>query len=125
MTIEQLEFYLNRHNSFGYNTENNGDVVGWIMLSKRFPSESFLKRFDESNDPATYRDQMKIKSEPYVVWIAQMSREVFESEKFPGNEDYLLNISYTFKSLDDVNSFLKEMGYDLSELKWATDVDFL
>ena len=125
MTKEQLEFYLDRKNSFGYNTQNDNDVVGWIMLSKRVPKAGFFERFHEADFPEVYQEQMKIKNEPYSIWIAQITRKAFESEKFPGNEDYLLNVNYIFRTLDDVNSFLKEMGYDLSEIKWSADVDFL
>jgi len=125
MTTEQLEFYLNRHNSFGYNTENNSEIVGWIILKKLFPVPGFFERFEEADDPERYRVQMKVKTEPYVVWIAQVPRAVFESDRYHVNEDYLFNVNYTFRSLDDVRDFLKEMGYDLSEIKWAADVDFL
>ena len=68
---------------------------------------------------------MKIKREPYRVNIAQVTREVFESDKFAGNEDYLLNATYSFGSLDDVEKFLMDLGYNLSNIKWGADVDFL
>ena len=125
MTNEQLEFYLNRDNLFGFNTDNNEDVVGWIILSKRFPNLRFFEIVKEWEAPEKYKAQMKIKEEPYLVWIAQMKRENFESDKFPCEDDYLLNTSYSFKTLEDVDGFLKEMGYELSGIKWAADVDFL
>jgi len=125
MTKEQLEYYLNRKNVFGYNTENNDKVVGWIMLSKLSPISGFFERFKDIADPKKVEEQMKIKREPYCVNIGQVTREVFDSDKYPGNEDYLLNVSYTFGTLDDVEIFLKELGYDISELKWKVDFDFL
>lgn len=125
MTNDQLEFYLNRGNSFGVNTENNNDIVGWILLRKRFPISNFFERFDEAFDPELYRKQMKIKHEPYVVRVAQVTKEVFESEEGPDNDDYLLNENYTFSSLEDAGLFLKVLGYNLSELKWSVDFDCL
>jgi hypothetical protein len=68
---------------------------------------------------------MKIKREPYRVNVAQVTREVFDGDKFPGNEDYLLNVTYPFGSLDDVEKFLKDLGYDLADIKWRADFDFL
>src|SRR6202012_929107 len=112
MTKEQLEFYLNRKNVFGYNTENDVKIVGWIKLSKRFLIPRFFDRFEESDNPRAYQEQLKIQREPYSVNIAQITRELFDGDKFPGNEDYLLNTTYTFSTLDDVESFLKELGYD-------------
>ena len=50
MTNERLEFYLYRNNSFGYNTENNSEIVGWITLTKRFPAAGYFERFDEAAD---------------------------------------------------------------------------
>jgi len=125
MTKERLEFYLNRKNVFGYNTENNDKIVAWIKLSKIFPSPGYFERFKEADDPVEYKAQVKKKNEPYIVNIGQVTREVFESDKYPGNEDYLLNVSYRFTSLDDVEQFLKELGFDLSEIKWRSDFDFL
>jgi hypothetical protein len=53
------------------------------------------------------------------------TRGVFDGDKFPCNEDYLLNTTYSFSSLDDVESFLKELGYDLANIKWGADFEFL
>jgi hypothetical protein len=125
MDKERLEFYLNRDNTLGYNTEDNEEIVGWIILRKRFPIAGFFERFKEADDPTRYREQMKFIREPYLVWIAQVTREIFESDKFPGNEDYLFNTNYTFSNLDDVEGFLREIGYELSEIKWGADLSFL
>ena len=125
MTKEQLEFYLNRKNVFGYNTENDDKIVGWITVYKRFPIEGFFERHVEIAGPKKFEEQMKIKSEPYLINVGQVTRDVFESEKFAGNEDYLLNTTYSFGSLDDVESFLKELGYDFANIKWGADIDFL
>lgn len=125
MTKERLEFYLNRKNVFGYNTENDEKIVGWITVYKQFPIEDFFERHAEIAGRKRFEEQMKIKNEPYLVNIGQVTREVFDGDKFPGNEDYLLNTTYSFGSLDDVETFLKELGYDLGNIKWGSDVDFL
>jgi hypothetical protein len=125
MTSERLEFYLNRGNLFGYNTQNDNDIIGWIILRKRSPNVGFFERFDKADAPNFYQDQLKIKNEPYSIWIAQITRKAFESDKLPIEENYLLNVNYTFSTLDDAGRFVKEIGYDLSEMKWAADVDFL
>ena len=78
MTKEQLEFHLNRKKSaFGFNTENNDKIVGWIKLSKRFPISGFFERFVKIASPETVQEQIKIKQEPYQVNIAQVKREVY------------------------------------------------
>jgi hypothetical protein len=125
MTKERLEFYLNRKNVFGYNTENDDKIVGWITLYKRFPTEGFFERHIEIAGSKRIQEEVQIKNEPYRVNIAQVTREVFESDKHAGNEDYLINTTYSFGSLDDIETFLKELGYDLTNIKWGADVDFL
>jgi hypothetical protein len=125
MTKERLEFYLNRKNIFGYNTENDNRIVGWIKVYKRFPIEGFFERHAKIAGRKRFEEQMKIKNQPYRVNIAQVTRGVFDGDKFPCNEDYLLNTTYSFSSLDDVESFLKELGYDLANIKWGADFEFL
>ena len=125
MTKYQLEFYLNRENVFGFNTENDDKIVGWIKLFKVFPIHGFFERLVDITDSEIFQKQLKIKNEPYRVNIAQMSREIFDGDRFPGNENYLLNVTYFFSTLNDVEVFLKELGYDLSNLKWGVDFDFL
>jgi len=63
--------------------------------------------------------------EPYHVNIAQVTREIFDNDKDMGNEDYLLNETYSFSTLDDVENFLKELGYNLATIKWGADFVFL
>src|SRR5579863_671906 len=123
MTKEQLEFYLDRKNTFGFNTENDDKNVGWITVSKQFPIHGFFEKFSEIADPHTLEKQMKLKREPYCVIISQVTREVFDGDKFPGNEDYLLNTNYKFATLEDVEAFLKDLGYSLDNMKWCADFD--
>src|ERR1700761_4296129 len=106
MTKEQLEFYLNRKNIFGYNTENDDKTVGWIKVHKRFPIQGFFERHEEIASAKKFEEQMKIKREPYRVNIAQVTREIFDSDGDVDNEDYLLNETYSFSALDDVEIFL-------------------
>ena len=57
MTREQLEFYLNRKNVFGFNTHNDSKKVGWILLHKRFPTPKSFELVNEAEDPLGYRRQ--------------------------------------------------------------------
>jgi hypothetical protein len=130
MTNEQLEFNLNKGRSFGYNTESNADLVGWMILSKRFPIPRFFELFETFDKPDmydqhTYQKQVKIRDEPYLIVIEKVTRQVFESDKRLGPEDQLLVESFTFSTLEEVSRFFKERGYELSEIKWTSDLEFL
>lgn len=125
MTKELLEFYLNRKNVFGFNTYNEDQKVGWILLSKRFPTPKFFELVSEEENPRGHQRQRRIQQEPYWLMIEEVTRAVFESDRFPTENDYLLKIGYSFRTLDDVESFLKEIGFGLAEIKWGADIDFL
>jgi len=130
MTNEQLEFNLNKGRTFGYNTESNADLVGWMILRKRFPIPRFFELYETFDKPDmydrhTYQEQVKIRDEPYLIVIEKVTRQVFESDKRLGPEDYLLVESFTFSTLEEVSRFFKEKGYELSEIKWPADLEFL
>jgi hypothetical protein len=125
MTKDQLEFYLNRKNVFGLNTDCNEKIVGWIKLSKLFPIDRFFERHLGVANSGKFQEQMKIKNEPYCINIGQVTRAVFDGDKFPGSEDYLLNETYSFSSLDDAETFLKDLGHELAEMKRGVDFEFL
>jgi hypothetical protein len=125
MTRDQLDFYLNRKNTFGYNTHNNDQRVGWILLSKRFPNQKFFELVDEAEDPKGYWLQRRIEAQPFWIQMAEVPRAIFDGDGIQENGDYLLNVSYSFRTLDEVEHFLKELGYDIAEIKWRADVYFL
>ena len=82
MTKNCFRILFKQKKRFGYNTENDNEIVGWIKLYKRFPIEDFLNGIQKLLGPKTFQEQMKIKAEPYRVNIAQVTRKVFESDKF-------------------------------------------
>ena len=125
MNKERLEFYLNRKNIFGYNTKTDSDNIAWVILSKRSPLVNFFERFSEKDFPVQYKEQMKIKKEPYKIWIAELKRSVYEGDRFPINEDYLINETYNFSTLEDADNFLESLGLTISEIKWSCDIEFM
>jgi hypothetical protein len=122
MTKERLEFYLNRNNTFGYNTQNDESYVGWIKVYKLFPMKASTAALGNAR---TILQRSEVIKKPYRVNIEKVSRDVFEGDKFPINEDYIIKESHGFESLDQVEQFLLERGYNLSEIKWGVDFDFL
>ena len=125
MNKEQLEYHLNKGNNFGFNTIKNESITGWLIISKQFPVNKFFERFSEQDAPEAFKQQLKIKLEPYNVWIAEIKSAVFDEDRYPNNDDYVLNVNYTFKTLDDVELFLKDLKFGLSQLKWTSEIDFL
>jgi hypothetical protein len=102
VTHQRLEFYL-----------------------ERFPAAKFFELVDESEDPLGYRLQRRIEQAPYWIAMEEVTRVVFECDRLPTEDDYLLKANYSFATLADVDHFLTELGFSLSEINWGADVDFL
>ena len=125
MEKERLEFYLNRGTEFGYNTKNGVDTIAWVLLSKRFPINKFFELNTRDDNEVLFDEQVKIKKHPYNVWVAEITRDAFESEKYPQNEDYLVSETYCFTNLEEVETFLFSLDLKMSEIKWSSEVEFL
>ena len=44
---------------------------------------------------------MKLKNQPYHIRVAEINKRAFESDRTPNNEDYLINATYSFPTLDE------------------------
>ncbi len=125
MTKEQLEQYLESNKSFGTNIEPKQNGVAWIILSKRKPLKNFFERFTKPELKEIFLEQEQIKNEPYNLWFAEITKEAFSNDKFPQEEDYIMNKNYSFSSLAAVDDFLKSKNLSITDLKWISEVDFL
>lgn len=125
MEKDSLEYYLERGNSFGLNLASATNSVSWLLLSKRKPVSGFFERFNETDTGEIFSEQKKVRDEPYQIWVAEISKEIFDGDDFPKSEDYISNKSFSFSSLDKVETFLYSMKLSFFDLKWSAEVDFL
>jgi hypothetical protein len=125
MSFEELHYHLDNKNAFGVNTKNDSESVAWILLSKRISVNRFFERFSREDNEEAFDQQMDIKREPYCVWFGELSRSVYEANKFLSNEDYIINQNHYFSTLEDVNCFLRSKNVDVLSLKWSADIEFL
>jgi hypothetical protein len=126
MTIDQLESTLEKGNSFGFNIKpDNKNLVSWLLLSKQKPINRFFEIFTESDDPIRYAQQAHIRNFPYQAWVAELKKDAYESDGRLNKEDYVLNETYTFADLNEVDAFLATYGTQLTALKWSSEVEFL
>jgi hypothetical protein len=64
MKREDLERWLNRGNSFGFQLRDDDEGLEWVMLSKRLGANKFLARFTKEDNPAAFKQQMHIRDYP-------------------------------------------------------------
>jgi hypothetical protein len=126
MNRTDLERNLSKGNSFGFQTKNDDEIIGWILLRKRYPIHRFFEFVTEKEDPIAYNVQVEIKDYPYRLHIEEIKRVAYENDdRYPTEEDYLMSRHLSFKDLDEVANFLSTIGLNLEDIKWASDILFL
>lgn len=118
----RLERLLEKGESFGFRTPTgDDDYLGWIMLRKRYSSERVIEAMGA--DHPDIGDAKESLTKPYVISILELRRDVHESDDYELNEDYRVNTRIRFGSLDDVEIYLRSLGYELQEIKSSFDID--
>ena len=124
MTREDLERYLERGESLGFKKETGADdYLGWILLSKRQPDDRYLILLAPGEEPEFVKQQELIRQKPYQILVQELRKDVHESDRYETNEDYRINESLYFASLDEVEAFVQNYGYTLKEIQWRADLD--
>lgn len=121
---EDLERYLERGAQLGFVKETDSeDFLGWILLEKRKPHDRYLSLLAPGEDPRFVKEQERIRSLPYQVRVIELRRDVYESGVYETNEDYRLHEIHHFADLEGVDSFVRQFGYALENIKWSAEID--
>ena len=124
MKREDLERYLERGDTRGFKKQTaSDDVLGWILLSKAKPHDRYLALLEEGEEPEFAAQQERYRRAPYLVFVQELKREAYESERDKTNEDYLVNETYFFSNLDEVEEFILSYGHNLKDIKWPIEID--
>jgi hypothetical protein len=122
MRREDLERYLERGDLLGFQTGTGDDAyIGWLMLSKRRASERLLELFGDR--PEVVADEQYKRVCPYQVWVAEFRRDVYERGECYSADDYRLNKSFFFPTLEHVEEFVGAYGCTLEDIKWAREIE--
>lgn len=124
MTIEQLKYYLEKGNSFGFTKDtNNSSIVGWFLLKQLKPIPRYREILDVSQDAILFKEQENIVKAPYYIEVCELEKRFFESNNsWPEEENYIMNKNYRFSNLEEVKHFFKKYGKCIHEIKWITDI---
>jgi hypothetical protein len=125
MDRKDLERNLDLGTHFGFDKETDStDYRGWILINKRKPNERYLALLEPGEEPEFVAEQEVILRKPYRVRVIELNRRVHESDDYETSNDYRLNESYDFSTLDDVNAFiLTKFGLDLENVRWMSELD--
>ncbi|HEX8733859.1 MAG TPA: hypothetical protein VF721_00960 [Pyrinomonadaceae bacterium] len=124
MRREDLERYLERGDCFGFVKQtNSNDYSGWILLNKLKPNDRYLSLLSPGEEPEFVIEQEFIRQNPYHISIVELKREIHESERYETNEDFRLREYYDFSNLDEIEIFLKNLGFILEDIKWSSEIN--
>jgi hypothetical protein len=123
MKRDDLERYLERGDTLGFKKKTaSDDVLGWILLSKAKPHGRYLAFLEEGEELDFVALQERYRRMPYHVLVQELKREAYESERYETDEDYLMNESYFFSNLDDVDEFVWSYGHKLENIEWPIEI---
>jgi hypothetical protein len=123
MKREDLERYLERGDTLGFRKQTaSDDVLGWILLGRAKPRDRYLALLEEGEERESVAEQERYRRTPYHVSVMELKREAYESESYETNEDYLINETYFFSNLDDVEKFVQSYGHTLENIKWPIEI---
>jgi hypothetical protein len=124
MRREDLERYLERGDSLGFQKETfDAAYLGWMVLSKLKPHDRRLSLLRPGEDPHVVAEEEYVRVCPYILRVAEMRRDAYESGACESMEDYRLNRAYFFPTLEHVEAYVRAFGRTLEEIKWTSEID--
>jgi hypothetical protein len=123
MKRDDLERYLDRGDTLGFVKETgSNEFLGWILLNKLKPNNRYLELLEDGEEPEFVAEQERYRCTPYHVSVQELKREAYESERYEAGEDYLINETYFFSNLDEVEEFVRSYGHTLENIKWPVEI---
>jgi len=124
MRRSDLERFLDIGYELGFVKQTDTpDYLGWILLQKRKPHERYLSLLNPGEEPEFVAQQELLRSRPYQVRVIELSRDVFESDRYETMDDFRLNEVFYFANLDEVEEFVQKYGHTLENIKWLTEIN--
>lgn len=128
MDIESLEKKLSKGEQWGFKKELEvPDYLGWILLVKRKPPIIHTRDAYQPEEEEIYTSLVelheKLGKTPYQILNLELRREVHESDAYETEEDYRFKQSLYFANLQEVEDFLSDLGYNLSDIKHRSEID--
>jgi len=126
MSIEKehvIEF-LNKGKMFGIQlSPSDPKYIGWIAMAKYAIKQRVFDVLANEPDSPVYKKEKLKKEKPFWVRVAELRRDVYENDSDPLDKDYKRNDLYTFSNINEVEELLRTLGYNLTDLKWLTDIE--
>ncbi len=124
MTREDLERFLDKGHELGFVKRTDDPAFpGWILLRKRKANQRLMSLLDPNKEGELLAKERSLEAQPYQVQVIELSRDVFENDRYETEEDYRLNDVYFFATLDEVEGFVGSLGHSLDNIKWRIEIN--
>jgi hypothetical protein len=126
MTLDELERHLELGEQWGYKKEtDSSDYLGWVLLSKRQPSPLWERKAYANEEVYLQAKERadRLKKTPYHLRVIELRRDVHESGEYESTEDYRLNENHYCSSLTEAVRLIKNLGFQLENIKWRGELD--
>jgi len=124
MTRRDLDQFLNKGYQLGFvKSTDDPQFLGWILLQKVEPDDRYVGLLQPGEEPEYMARQELYRSNPYLVRVVELKRDVFENDRYETEDDYRLHQRYYFSNLDEVEKFVASFGDTLEDIKWLTEIN--
>lgn len=127
MNKTELDKRLNNGEQWGFIKETDSDeYLGWILIHK-FQKILFPPKKEDYSDEELYEAYLETYRQrtetPYHVLIKELRRDVHESGKYETGDDVRQKDNYYFSTIDELENFIKELGYSFDDIKHRSEID--
>ena len=124
MTRQELERFLEQGHELGFVKETDDpEFLGWILLRKRKPNQRLISIINPDEDADIMATEQMLSVRPYQVQVIELSKAVFEADRYETEKDYRVNDVSYFSCLDDVQQFVGTFGLFLEDIKWRIEIN--
>lgn len=121
MKKEDAIQFINRGKILGDQLHSGPDYIGWLTITKQFANQRLLDLYVNEPHSPVYIKEKLIRDKPYLILVQELRRTVYESDRWPANEDYRRNDIYRLYNLYEAEEVLQSFGKEFTDLKWPSD----
>jgi hypothetical protein len=122
----ELDRKLNNGEQWGFVKETDSvDYLGWILINKR-PKMRFEPQKSDYDDETylLYLDKYQQREKtPYHLLVYELRRDVHERGDYETGDDVRQKDNYYFSSVDQLETFVRELGYSFENIKHRSEID--
>ena len=127
MKVAEVKKKLDNGEQWGFVKETDSEeYLGWILINKMLPmrlapqKESYENEESYSLVMKRYNQSL---NQPYHILIYELKRDVHQRGDYETGDDVRLNENHYFASIEELEKFINELGYNFENIKHRLEID--